>query len=291
MRRVGALLCATTLLATAPAAAQSLSDEQLAAVRRGAASSRLPGGATTVPLVGPPTLPLVEARVNGAGPFRLLLDLGSNVTILRRDVVDAAGVEVVLDRERSDIVRADTLSVGACEFRDVWMGAYDELDVDGVIGYNLLSARPFTLDYPGARLILGAAELPDPAGELVVEDRLPFVAARLGGREVLLNLDTGAAEEMTVPPQWEEWLPVEGEPVPGPMTHNNQTGATRVRVARLGEELRVAGVGLGRPLVYLNPDAEDAWLGSGLLKDYVLAVDPEQRLYGLSRPGGPATAP
>ncbi len=282
MNQKALVALAALALAAGPALGQSLTPEQLGAVRRGAAEASLPEGPLEVPLVGTPTLPLVEARVNGAGPYRLLLDLGSNVTLLRRDVVDAARVEVVLDRERSDIVRADTLTVGSALFRDVWMGAYDELDVDGVIGYNLLGNFSFTFDFPAQRLVLGRSEVGDGAPEYVVEDRLPYLLARIGELEVRLNPDTGAAEEMTVPAHWEGTLPVDGDLRPGPVTENNQTGETRVRVAKLGADLRVGGLLLGRPEVYFNPDADAAWLGCGLLRHYVLSMDPKSRRYRLA---------
>jgi hypothetical protein len=236
MKRAFLVVLGVMLLGSGSGHSQTLTDEQLAAVRRGAAEAALPEGPVTVPLVGEPTLPLVEVLIDGAGPFRLLLDLGSNVVLLRRDVVDAAGVEVVLDRDRSDIVRAGTLAIGSAVFRDVWMGAYDELDVDGVLGYNLLSAFPFTLDFPGQRLVLGRSEVRDGDPEYVVEDRLPF---------------------------------------------NNQTGEARVGVARLGADLRVGELLLGRPLVYFSPDAGDAWLGCGVLQHYVLSMDPGMGRYRL----------
>ncbi|MGH9380437.1 MAG: aspartyl protease family protein [Thermoanaerobaculia bacterium] len=263
--------------------AQTLTEEQLAALRQGAAEAVLSNESVTVPLVGTPTLPLVETHIDGAGPFRLLVDLGSNVTILRRDVVDAAGIDVVLDRESSDIVRADSLTIGSVRFGDVWMGAYDELDVDGVIGYNLLDVFPFVLDLAAQKLTLGSSEVTDVDPRYAVENRLPYFPARIGDREILLNPDTGAIEEMTVPAAWEDSLPLDGEPEPGPITHNEQTGATHVRVARLATDLRVGELTLGRPLVYFNPDAEDAWIGCGLLRHYVLSIDPERGRYRLER--------
>ncbi len=279
-------LAALVRRAAAPGSASpsALSEEQIAALRRGAAESVLPEGPARLPLVGTPSLPLVEAWINGAGPMRLLVDLGSNVTILRRDVVDAAQIEVIVDRESSDIVRADTLRLGSASFRDIWMGAYDELDVDGVVGYNLLSSLPFTLDIPNRRLVLGGVELTAADPEYVVAGRLPYLPARIGDRELLLNPDTGAAEEMTVPAAWEGSLPVAGQLRPGPVTYNNQTGSVRVRTARLGLDLRVGELVLGRPVVYFNPDAEDAWLGCGILQHYSLSMDPRIRRYRLIGP-------
>ena len=44
-------------------------------------------------------------------------------------------------------VMFDSLRVGDARFEVVVGGAYDSLDVDGVIGYNLLRLSSFTLDY------------------------------------------------------------------------------------------------------------------------------------------------
>jgi hypothetical protein len=65
-----------------------------------------------VPLVGDVLVPQVEVRVNDQGPYRLLVDLGSNVTLLRRDVVDAAKVEVLVERPGSDIARVASMRIG-----------------------------------------------------------------------------------------------------------------------------------------------------------------------------------
>lgn len=277
-----AALAAATL-ATAEARSQSLTGDQLEAVRRGAADVTLRSGPFRVPLVGKPTLPLVDVTI-GSESFRFLLDLGSNVVIVRRDVADRAGMEIVLDRDATDIVRADSIAIGSAVFRDVWMGAYDELDVDGVIGYNLLSGIPFEIDYPGGTFALGSSAATGEDLEFVVQGRMPYLPGRIGERDVLLNLDTGATDAITVPDAWAEWLPIEGEPKPGPTLHNEQTGAHEVRVARLAANLRVGDLVLERPEVYLNPTVEDAWLGSGVLKEYVVSIDPLARRVRLTRP-------
>ncbi len=182
----------------------------LIAVRSGVPDLDLRSDSAVVPLVGSPTLPLVESWINGRGPYRLLVDLGANVSLLRRDVVDAARVAVVVERATTDIVRAETLRLGEIELRDVTLASYDALDVDGVLGYNILAHASFTLDFPGQRLVVHRRVLPPPDGRsvhlLVVEGRLPYLWARIGADRVLVNLDTGAAEEMTVPSSLEHRL-------------------------------------------------------------------------------------
>ena len=285
-------LAVVLVLAALPASTrgQSLSPELLESVRRGPAALTFPGDSVSAPLLGPRNLPLVEAIVNGRGPYRLLVDLGSNVVIFRRDVVDEAGAEVVVEREGTDIVRLDSLRIGEALLADVYGGSYDELDVDGVIGYNALRGASFALDFPGRRLVFRRDSLPAVDGrrilDLVIVDRLPYVAARMGSDTLRLNFDTGAANSIVFPAAWKERLLLAGPITPGPTVFNNQTGETTTELAPLAVDLTFGGFTIERPVVMLDPDVTDAWLGAELLADYVLEFDPERmrvRIIGPAR--------
>jgi predicted aspartyl protease len=259
--------------------AQSLTEDQLAAVRRGTDAVELPVGGAQAPLLGTRDLPLVEARVNGRGPYRLLVDLGSNVVLLRRDVVDEAGVEVVVERPGTDIVRMDRLEIGGARYAHVHAGSYDELDVDGVIGYNLLSLSSFTLDFPGQGLAIHRDSLPSADGEgvleYVVQDRLPYLPVTVNETDsLLLNFDTGATNWIVMPPSMADSLDWISDPRPGPLLFNNQTGAVRNTIARLDGVVEFGRYRIERPVVFFDPEVEDAWLGAALLADYVLGFDP-----------------
>lgn len=289
------MLAVTILTSAFPLVAQpqALDSTLLAALRRGAPSARLMRERSTVPLVGTATLPLVEARINGRGPYRLLLDLGSNVTLLRRSVVDSSGTTVLIDRERGDIIRIDSLVIGAALFTAVTGAAYDDLDVDGVIGFNLLRIFPFTIDYPRARFVFHGDSLPEPDGARVlayeVHGRMPYVRAYAGTDTLLLNFDTGAAEWMTVPLAWKDSLKSLSPAVAGPVVTNNQTGDVRVLTARLAAPLRIGGFTIANIPVYLNADVEDAWIGSGLLQHFTLTFDPQRNRMRLHVPSGEST--
>jgi hypothetical protein len=282
------VVSAVSVLASSPVAAQSLPDSVLIAVRSGVRAIDLRSDSAVVPLVGAPTLPLVQVWINGEGPYRMLVDLGANVSLLRRNVVDAARAIVLVDRPTSDIVRVATLRLGALELQDVTLAAYDELDVDGVLGYNVLQHASFTLDFPGQSLVFHRRALPLPDGRTihpyVLHGRLPYLVARVGSDSLLLNLDTGAAEVMTVPSALESRLRWQAPPTAGRATFNNQTGRTVVREGRLADTVRVGHFTLAQPLVFINPDAEDAWLGAASMNRGRWTFDPRQRRLQIELP-------
>lgn len=260
--------------------AQALPDSLVERIRAGAAGLVLPGDSVVLPLVGTPTLPLVEVMINGTGPYRFLIDLGSNVTLLRRNVVDASRSTVLVERPTSDIVHVEALTLGGARLEGVTVASYDELDVDGVLGYNVLQYSSFTLDFPSQRLVLHRDSLPPPDGQTVfayqLAGRMPYVTVRLGHDSLLVNLDTGATEWMTVPPSSQSRLRWAAPPVPGRTTFNNQTGSTQVLEGRLADTLRFGELTIISPLVYVNPDAEDAWLGAAAMAGAVWTFDPQQ---------------
>jgi len=262
---------------------QSLPDSLIQRIRAGAAHVVVPGDSVVLPLVGTPRLPLIEVRVNGTGPYRFLIDLGSNVTLLRRDVVDRSGSTVLVDRTTSDIVHVATLRLGSARLEDVTAGSYDELDVDGVLGYNVLQYVSFTLDFPGQRLVLHHRSLPPPDGENVIayrlHERMPVVMVGLGGDSLVVYLDTGASEWMTVPPRVEAGLRWLTPPTPGPSVYNNQTGRTQVRAGRLADTLTLGVFRVASPLVYVNTSADDPWIGAAAMNRAAWTFDPaHQRL-------------
>jgi len=248
----------------------------------------VPGDSVVLPLVGTPTLPLVEAWINGTGPYRLLIDLGSNVILLRRNVVDASGGHVLADRPKSDIVRIEEISLGQARLEEVTAGAYDSLDVDGVLGYNVLRYTSFTLDFPGRRLVLHHRRLPPPDGHSVLayeeQGRMPYVPVLVGEDSLLMNLDTGASDRMTVPSRLQSALRWRAPPAPGRTVINNQIGRTQVREGCLADTVRVGPLEIPDPLVYVNPAVDDAWLGAAAMNRAVWDFDPAARRLRITLP-------
>jgi len=113
-----------------------------------------------------PTKPLIllEATVNGKGPYRFVLDTGASLTMIspelakKLDIKHAeaetgvgagGGVEVHFGT-------VESLAIGETRLKGLKVGIMDltgiakaiETDIDGIVGHNFLSKFRVSIDYP-----------------------------------------------------------------------------------------------------------------------------------------------
>jgi len=141
---------------------------------------------------------LAETRINGRGPFTLILDTGAGQTMLDPTVLDSAGVRRGID----------SLSIGEFAAFDV---GYDRLDthelsaalgrkIHGLLGHPVFAGALMTWDLPANRIVITPGELA-PNGENVVSTRSgyrPFVRSRVGGTSRWILIDTGSSRGLTL---------------------------------------------------------------------------------------------
>jgi hypothetical protein len=283
------LLFACALGWTATGCSDRVSPELLAQVRRGAASTEFRASAVDVPLVGGKDRPLVEVTLNGKGPYRFLLDAGGNVVTLKRSVAVAVGATPLRLREARDVVRLESLDLGGATFHQVVAVAEPELDVDGVLGFNVFTRGLLTLDYPAQRLTwTPAGTLPRGTGQESImtyelRDRMPYVPLHLGAETLWFNLDTGATRSFYLPARMQERFSLAGPVTEGPRLWNQATGSFSTRQGRLARDLRLGPHTFERPVVVFSTNTEELLLGSGALKDFVVTFDLGQRRVRLLR--------
>src|SRR5262249_50877927 len=105
---------------------------------------------------------IVEARINGHGPYRLFVDTGSSRAVVSQRTACEVGAAVVaktsvvsIGQEATRlVVRVDRLDVGTAIRPNLLASVIpdDELratvpGVDGVLGQDFLSAFDYTIDY------------------------------------------------------------------------------------------------------------------------------------------------
>ncbi|HEY6509853.1 MAG TPA: retropepsin-like aspartic protease, partial [Vicinamibacterales bacterium] len=136
---------------------------------------------------------VLEARVNGQGPFRFLLDTGSARTAVSPRMAAAVGAPVVARTTMGSaagsrellVVRIDTLEVGPVLAPDllasvVSLDHIDDGDLDGVIGHDVLAAIRYTIDFRERRVAWWPTD--------ALTARGPTLRVRSSGGRLLLSL-------------------------------------------------------------------------------------------------------
>lgn len=102
---------------------------------------------------------MVEARINGRGPARLILDTGADGTLVNPAVLTALGVSYRGARSGTGkgvggtvdtfFVRVDSVEVGEARYGPLMVAAHDAglgLDVDGLLGRDFLDHFTVNID-------------------------------------------------------------------------------------------------------------------------------------------------
>ncbi len=207
---IGGLLstCVATVVAQSPKPVQNKPTKTV-----------LPASPVEVPLDVSGDVPVVEVKINGAGPYRFLIDSGITGTVIDQSVVARAGLKVVrpvkfedrslIAADAADLVHLDALSLGAVTFEGFDAMAIDlgrqlgrARGMDGILGFNLFDESLVTIDYPMGRVRLWRGELPEADGREVlsytVKDSLPHISVGVKDVSVEVGIDTTYTDALGV---------------------------------------------------------------------------------------------
>ncbi len=238
---------------------------------------------------------VLSARLNGRGPFRLLLDTGSTHTAVSARTAAAIAAPAVAKTVMGSaagsrdalVVRLESLEVGPITIADV-LASVVELDeiagegaLDGVIGQDALASLHYTIDFRQRRVVWRPGESVSARGISfdLRWDRGRFVMS-LPQRQSLLRLvpDTGATSLLLFDPV--RALPI--TELPTLATLKTTSGAAAVRLARM-RELQVGSLTLRDvPAAVVERDRSEPDEIDGLLPlhlfDRVTVDGPRKRL-------------
>jgi predicted aspartyl protease len=238
---------------------------------------------------------VLAVRLNGRGPFRLLLDTGSTHSAVSARTAADIGAPVVAKTVTGSaagsqdtlVVRIDSLKVGAVEIADV-LASIVELDgiagegsLDGVIGQDALAALRYTIDFRQRRVIWWPKEsLVAPGASLELQWNHGRFVTSLPQPHSLLRLvpDTGATSLLLFDP--DRTLPI--TELPALATLKTMSGAAEVRLARV-RELQIGALTLRDvPAAVADRDASEPAEIDGLLPlhwfDRVTVDGPRKRM-------------
>lgn len=239
----------------------------------------------------------VSARINGRGPFRLLVDTGSSITLVTPAVASAVEARVPRDEDvtvnatnafgaTTDVRRVllRTLEIGGVQFEGVLAGITEGLSlfgqidvkpVDGLLGFSVFADVILGIDFPGRRLVLSKEwpdALPPVRAELAMRQptNVPLVFSRLQGREIEVLVDTGSDQGLELPPDLAALVHWKAEPRPGPLV-GALDDADREYVGRLSGELHLGPATQENPIAaIINGPAN---VGVGFLQSFCVVFD------------------
>jgi predicted aspartyl protease len=171
--------------------------------------------AIDVPMLTSDPMPVIEAMINGKGPFRFAIDTGSAAKVVlsgplvEQLALKPAGQTPVGDPSGKNMLTVDTFhleSVAIGDIRFPSVGAI-KLDlprspsgqappkIDGILGFPLFSDYLFTIDYLAGRVRLEPGTLPEPDGAEILSfekpHRIPVVEIDIAGVKIKAHIDSG----------------------------------------------------------------------------------------------------
>jgi CubicO group peptidase (beta-lactamase class C family)/predicted aspartyl protease len=235
-------------------------------------------------------VPVIEAKVNGKGPFRFQIDTGFGGMVQVTPVLaktlalpmigESIGGDPSGKNQRTmRVYSAESVDVGAAHFGQVEVsegGPHFE-GVDGVIGLQLFKSLIVTFDYPKGRFEADGGALPAADGAKIltyrVEHGVPNIDIDVAGQKVKTDIDSGSPALLSMPQSLAKSLPLASEPQ---VVGHGRTAGNEFDIysAPMKGELHVGAITLTDPrldFVDLFPVAN---LGFRFLKDYAVTFDP-----------------
>lgn len=262
------------------------------------ARSTVPAEGTTVPLRSA-ARPVVEVRVNGRGPFRMLVETLGGPTELSRETAQRLGLDVRAAGTNLPVARVDSVRIGSALLEGVAVVVPEALapGADGILGLGAFRDLLLTLDFPAMELRLsrGALGAPDGrerlrlvgAGRLWGVGEVSGVEVMVAGRREVAVLNAQSPAGVGAVPARAEGLPLAAAPVVVGRVRGPVLGEVEHRAARLAGDVRLGAHVLQRPIVSIVPAPsrlpQAFSLGSGVLRAFAITWDQRGGVVRLSR--------
>jgi Aspartyl protease len=252
---------------------------------------------------------VLEARINGKGPFKFFLDTGAGATVLDQSLatelsLPVKGVTHIGDPKdpqgilgnRNDI---ETLDLGGASFKNFiaisWdrSGLYKPDGPRGVLGMPLFKNLLLTIDYPQNKVLVTRGDLAaGAAGVFTYEPADGGIFAlpvKIAGADQLATLDTGSPGGISFPGSFMEKLPLDGKPVE--IGRGRTVGGEAVIYgAKLNGKVIIAGHEFESPRVTFFDRLQRVNLGYDLLNPFAITIDQKNRRMKFEKTAPAATA-
>jgi predicted aspartyl protease len=252
---------------------------------------------------------LLQVSVNDVGPFTMILDTGTDPSVLDFVTARTLGLERAsgdaASPRRPYQVQLPKLAVGPVVATRVPAAAADlsqmserfGMRLEGVLGHSFLNGRIIQIDYRRRVLRFYSTSPTIESQEYV---RLPFHyddnvlvdGIRVNGRSVTANIDTGSDGTFKFTPQAVVGLGLQSDfEEARVVTSVGYDGVRNNREGQIHSSVALGTIIAASPVVTFFGDASayvaKSWginIGNGFLKDYVVTIDYPNKVIVLEKP-------
>lgn len=243
----------------------------------------------------------VTGSVGSRGPLNFIVDTGSPVNVIDREIAEAMGLKRIGEKEVlsggvepliADIVviprvMVDGLTIENAEFLTMELNTLSLGQLQGVLGMALFRESLITFDPGNDRIVVSQAELTAGDAGVVAYDK-DFqsgfrIEAEVVGQPVTMNLDTGAPSKFTFPLALSATIPLQGELRKGPVAQL-VGGQRSIQLGTVDGVIKLGAINFENPEVaFIDPSATHGNIGNAVLRDLVLSIDQRNGLLQLRK--------
>ena len=263
---------------------------------------------------------ILEVKINGKGPFNMMLDTGTDPSAIDLNTAKELGLKLIpLKTPASGGGTEVNLPYGT-EFSIVEVGGLTVKEVEalalnlskiserlgkplhGILGHSLLNGRVVQIDYPNRvvrfyseSLLRKAANQPNTSKRTIMSfryrDNVLIDDVLVNGKRVVANLDTGSNGGFTLTPAAVAYLGLEEEVSRAEST--TDVGYNGVAENKKGKvsNITLGGISVDAPdVVFFSKGTgrdNEPWgvnVGNVFLKDFVMTIDYRRKLVAFERP-------
>lgn len=254
-------------------------------------------------------MPVIEAKINGQGPFVFAIDTGGGMqadidpSIATQLNLEPVGKVRIGDPSRQndreiEVARIASLAFGGAEFRDVTALirsqriTNDYPAVDGILGFALFTDYLLTLDYPAMQVRLARGALPAANGADIlsfeIENRVPVIEIAVGKLRMKAHIDSGNfVAGFILPEEIVEQLTLLSEPVTVGRARS-VTNQIEIKQAQLRDTIHIGSFDYPQATIAF-PALSDTNVGFKILREFVLTFDSKNKRIKFERAATNAT--
>ena len=244
--------------------------------------------------------PVVMARINDRGPYAFILDTGARGSVVSEKLAHKLGLpsmmRAAMGRPGSTkpipatVTRITNMEIGDLKIEGI-AAVYADLsemmkkapDVQGALSVSMFQGLLVTYNFPARKIEFRHGELPKEDGQTIFSwpaDKLPSVPADIAGQSIRMDLDTGARAGFVIDSGVANKLAWVEAPTEGSSLRTLDT-ESKTFTGRMKGAIRIGKFSFENPQL----DYHDGFnnVGSSVLKDFVITLDPKNRRVELKR--------